>query len=231
MRKIIETKKLPTDPVFGALLNAVAGGEKLLRVRGLRGSAKSFFLSLIFNYFPKTLIHVSPTEKEALQAYQDLCFFLGEDQVYFYPPWDVLSTDMLAFQREVELQRMDVFCRLWIGAPMVIVCPLKAVIQKCVPKSAFASYVQEISIGAWIDRDNLIAKLIDGGYHRTTLVEQKGEFSVRGNIIDLFTPPMDRPVRMEFMGDELESIREFSPSSQRSTKELAEFFLSRSVKF
>jgi len=225
VRKIIEIKKLPMDPVFGALLNAVAGGEKQLRVRGLRGSAKSFFLSLLVHDFPKTLTVVSPTEKDALQVYQDLCFFLGEEHIYFYPPWDVLSTDMLAFQREVELQRIDILCRLWLGEPMVIVCPLKAVMQKIVSKSAFAAYVQEISIGAWIDRDELIAKLIDGGYHRTSLVEQKGEFSVRGNIVDLFTLPMDKPVRMEFMGDELESIREFSPASQRSTKELAEFLL------
>ncbi|MBN1665185.1 MAG: transcription-repair coupling factor [Deltaproteobacteria bacterium] len=225
MRKIIETKKLPTDPVFSALLAAVGGGEKLSRVTGLRGSAKALLFSVLFNHLPRTLVVVSPTEKEAREVYQDISFFLGDEPVFLYPPWDVLSTDMLAFQREAELQRIDIFCRLWLGMPLVIVVPVKALIQKVIPRDVFTGYVQEISIGAFIDRDDLILKLIEGGYNRTTLVEQKGEFSVRGNIIDLFVPPMEKPVRMELMGDELESIREFSPSSQRSTKERAEFML------
>lgn len=225
MRKIIEAKKLPADPVLSALIAAVVSGDRFSKVTGLRGSAKAFFLSVLFHHLPKTMAVISPTEKEALTIYQDLCFFLGEERVVFYPSWDILSTDMPAFQRETELQRIDIFCRLWRKEPIVLVLPMKAAIQKVIPGDAFADYVQEISIGALIDRDVFVLKLIEGGYNRTTLVVQKGEFSVRGNIIDVFVPPMEKPVRLELMGDELESIREFSPSSQRSTKELAEFML------
>ncbi|MBN1383089.1 MAG: transcription-repair coupling factor [Deltaproteobacteria bacterium] len=225
MRKILETNNLPKDPVLGPLLSAVDKGVKRLRVDGLTGSAKALLMAILFNHLSKTVVVVSPTEKEAQEIFRDLCFFLGEEPVFLYPPWSMLSTDMLSFEREEELQRIEPLCRLWLGKPFVFVLSEKALMQKVIPKGAFDDYVREISIGAYIDRDELVWELLAGGYHRTTLVEQKGEFSVRGNIIDLFVPTMEKPFRMEFVGDELESIREFSPSSQRSTKELAEFLL------
>lgn len=226
MRKIIETKKaVPRDPVFAGALDALAGGGRISMLNGLRGPAKALFLSILFRQAGKTIVVISPSEKDALSLHHDLSFYLGEDSVAFYPPWDVLSTDLMAFQREAEMQRMDLLCRLWSSETLVIVMPLKAALQKIIPKHAFDEYVRQISVGDFIDREAFAAKLLGGGYNRTVLVEQRGDFSIRGNIVDLFVPTMDKPLRLELMGDELESIREFSPASQRSTKELAEFTL------
>ncbi|MDI6776046.1 MAG: transcription-repair coupling factor [Syntrophales bacterium] len=223
MRKIIEKKYTISDPAFHALFDRISGGEKKIRVGGLQGAAKSLLLSILFRRIDKSLLVVTPTEREAKDTYQGISFFLGEDKVSLYPPWDTISLDLFTFQREVELRRMDVLYRLLLGEAAIVVAPLKALMQRVIPENVFESYLEFISVGDVIEREELVAKLFAGGYSRAPLVEGKGEFSLRGYVIDVFPPQAARPVRMEFMGDEVESIREFDTASQRSTGKLEEF--------
>ena len=226
MRKIINKEKNPDSHPFIALFDRIMRGEKKVTVSGFQGSAKSFLLSLISRRINKTLIILTPTEKEAKDIQQDITFFLdSENKALVYPSWDFFSTDMFTFQQDVELSRMEVLCRMLIGKPPVVVVPLKAMMQKVIPKNVLDAYIETISIGDVIDRDDLIQKLSAGGYSRVTLVDEKGQFSLRGHVIDVFPPISAQPVRMEFIGDELESIREFNPASQRSTSELIDFTL------
>ncbi len=214
-------------PAFDILTDRITHGEKECRISGLQGSAKSLLIATLFRRIKKTLIVVSPTEKEARNAFRDISFFLeGENgPAFIYPSWDILSTDIFAFQREVELSRMEILYRLQTRKRSVIILPLRALIQKVIPRTVFGNYVKTISIGDDIERDILVTKLLAGGYFRAALVEEKGQFSVRGHVMDIFPPAAARPFRMEFMGDEIESIREFDAVSQRSTGELADFML------
>ena len=225
MRKIVDVRKTPTDPVLRDLLERFARDEEPLRIGGLEGSARSFILSLLFRYLHRTFAVVVPTEKEAEACLRDMAFFLGADQAYLLPPWDLLTTDMFAFQRETELARLEVLHRLLYGGPAVVVIPVQALMQKVVPRDVIEEYVEWISVGDTRERDELARKLTEGGYGRVTLVEGRGEFSVRGNVVDIFPPSARRPLRLEFFGDELESIREFDEANQRSVGELAEFML------
>lgn len=223
VRKIVE--KIERHP-FITLFDRIKRGEKNLHVSGLHGSAKSFLLSLISRRINRTLIVITPTEKEARDLYQDISFFLGEEnKVTLYPQWDFSATDILAFQRDVELSRIEVLSRLLIEKLPVVIVPMKALMQKVIPRVVLEDYLEVISIGDTVDRDDLVLKLSAGGYHRATLVDEKGQFSLRGHVIDIYPPTALRPVRMEFIGDELESIREFDPASQRSTGELIDFTL------
>jgi len=204
----------------------VSRGEKKIRIGGLYGTAKSLLISIIFRRINnKPVVVVVPTEKEAKDTCQDISFFLGEDKVSLYPPWDTISVDLFTFQREVELLRVEVLYRLLAGEAAVVVAPLKALMQKVMSLNVFEGYLEFISVGSVIARDELLSKLFAGGYSRVPLVEEKGEFSLRGYVIDVFPPHTTRPIRMEFMGDEVESIREFDPSSQRSTGNLEEFII------
>jgi transcription-repair coupling factor (superfamily II helicase) len=133
---------------------------------------------------------------------------------------------MLAFQQDVELSRMEILCNFIMGNQAIVVVPLKALMQRVIPKKVLEAYIETISIGDTIDREHLVQKLSQGGYKRVTLVDEKGQFGLRGHVIDIFPPTALRPVRMEFIGDELESIREYDPASQRSTAELVDFKLS-----
>jgi transcription-repair coupling factor (superfamily II helicase) len=226
MRKIGEKKNFPGDPEFRSLFERIGQGETKIRVGGLKGSARALFLSLLFRKQRRTVIVVTPGEKDAETLSGDISFFLGADQVLLYPPWDIRSADVLAFQRDVYLARTDVLYRLMTGRAAVVVLSLEALIQKVVSRAVFADYVATISVGDTLERDGFVEKLLAGGFSRASLVEGKGEFAVRGHIIDIFPPAEEMPLRMEFVGDELESIRRFDPASQRSTVELAEFVLS-----
>ena len=226
MRKIVEKETKLYRTAFNNVFDGINRGEKKIRISGLQGSAKSFLISLISRRLQRSLIVIAPTEKEARHIRQDLSLFLnGESQALLYPPWDFFSADMFSFQREVELARMEVLYDLLRGKKAVIVLPLKAIMQKVIPPKVFENYTEKITIGDIMDRNILVHKLSAGGYQRVTLVDEKGQFSVRGHIVDVFPPAVNYPFRMEFIGDELESIREFDPLSQRSTGELIEFTL------
>jgi len=102
--------------------------------------------------------------------------------------------------------------------------------QKVMPVDAFGQTMQIISAGDTINRDEFGARLISQGYSRESLVEEKGEFSIRGNIIDIFPPTEKNPLRLEMLGDEIESVRTFNPSSQRSIGTSSAFVLRRRAK-
>jgi len=225
VRKIIEIKNNPGDPALRELLERVGRGEERIAVGGLEGAARAFVIALLFRHLHRPLIVIAPTEKDAEACVRDLSLFLGEDQAFLLPPWDLLTTDMFAFQRETELARLEIFHRLAYGGPAVVVIPIRALMQKVIPREILEGYVGLVSVGDSRERDAFVRSLTEGGYGRVTLVEGKGEFSVRGNVIDLFPPPADHPYRLEFFGDELESIRSFDEATQRSLNELAEFRL------
>ncbi|MFH1912048.1 MAG: transcription-repair coupling factor [Pseudomonadota bacterium] len=225
MRKIVEIRKNPGDPALRELLERFSRGEERIAVGGLEGAARAFLIALLFRHLRRPLIVIGPTEKEAAASFRDISFFLGDEQIFLLPPWDLLTTDMFAFQREAELSRLEVLHRLAYGEPAVVVIPARALMQKVIPREVLEGYSEWISVGDTRERDELVRKLSEGGYSRVTLVEGRGEFSVRGNVIDLFPPMVRHPFRLEFFGDELESIRAFDEASQRSITELAEFML------
>ncbi len=227
MRKIINKEKTLGSHLLTSLFDRIKRGEKKMTVSGLQGSAQSFLLSLISRQVDRTMIVIAPTEREARAIHQDISFFLDHgNEAFLYPPWDLSSTDMLAFQQDVELSRMEILCNLIVGKQAIVVVPLKALMQRVIPKKVLETYIETISIGDTIDREHFVQKLSQGGYKRVTLVDEKGQFGLRGHVIDIFPPTALLPVRMEFIGDELESIREYDPASQRSTAELVDFKLS-----
>jgi transcription-repair coupling factor (superfamily II helicase) len=229
VRKIVDIRKHYTDPAFQEVISRIGGTSPFARdplcIQGLRGSARAFFLSRLFLETGRPLVVLTPTEREARAMEQDIALFLGSDQVSLYPAWDVVSTDLLTFQRDVEMVRMGVLYRLLSGRPEIVVLPLKALMQKVMPRTAFEDYIRTIAIGDMLERDALVEKLVMGGYRRETLVEETGEFGVRGHVVDIFPPTSTTPFRLEFFGDELESIRRFDPVSQRSIDEVVDFVL------
>ena len=106
-----------------------------------------------------------------------------------------------------------------------MVAPVEAAIQRILPRKQLAKFAEIIMEDEEIDRDGLVIKLLEGGYHRTVLVEEPGDLSIRGGIIDLFPPGFDHPVRIELFGEMVESIRRFSAATQRSQETLAELII------
>ncbi|HOW56459.1 MAG TPA: hypothetical protein PKZ12_00540, partial [Smithellaceae bacterium] len=203
MRKII-TDSINTDiEPLRRLLKSIGQNEKTTEATGLTGAARSFLVALLYERAEKSLLVICPEEKEAAAFARDLTLFLGEEEVLYYPPLDFLAVDMFTLQKEEALARLEVLAALQITPRAVVVAPLAAVAQKVMPFSEFQNYLQIISTGDSLPREEFCRKLIAGGYKNVGLVEEKGEFSLRGSIIDVFSPAEKNPVRMELFGDEV----------------------------
>ncbi len=215
--------RFPEDPAAAELLERIDRGDKNIRAGGLRGSSRALLLSLIAETTNRPLVIVSPTPEQAKSCCRDLSRFSGKG-VNCCPPWEILSRDVFLLQKDVEAARIGPLLQLLRGETGATVLPLEALLQKIVPPALPSAYMRKVSIGDTVDRDEFARLLDQGGYTRRSLVEEAGEYAVRGNVVDIFTPG-GNPYRLVLIGDELESIREFDPVSQRSLKEFVDLEL------
>jgi transcription-repair coupling factor (superfamily II helicase) len=221
------TRKNPEDmESFRLLLKQIDDGMMRIAVQGLAGAARSFLISLLYKKRQRPVLVVCPEEKEAVAFARDLSLFLGEEHVFHYPALDFLTIDMFALQRDEELSRLEVLANLQIQHKIIVVASANALMQKVMPVAEFSKHLRIIAPGDTINRDEFAAQLVAQCYKRESLVQEKGEFSIRGNIIDIFPPTEKNPLRLEMLGDEIESIRTFNTSSQRSIGPLPAFVLS-----
>ena len=225
MRKIVAGKTIEVAEPLQNLLGQINQTEKNINVGGLIGAARPFLTALLANSLERTILVVCPEEKEAVAFAGDLSLFLGEVSVLYYPPLDFLSVDMFVLQRQEALARLEVFSRLQKNAGMIIVTCAGALMQKVMPAAEFHQNLRTISLGDTLDIECFGNHLIAGGYKRVSLVQERGEFSIRGNLFDLFPPADKKPLRLELSGDEVESIRVFDCISQRSVGSIASFIV------
>lgn len=216
MRKIIIKKDKKDIEPLNNLISQISRGDANINVSGLKGSARSLLASFLVERLDMPILVVCPEEKEAASFARDLSLFLGEKAVFYYPSLDFLTVDMFALQKDEELMRLEVMSHLQVNNRIIVVASLMALMQKIMPVTEFSQYLQIISAGDTFNRDHFCARLVEQGYIRQSLVEEKGEFSIRGNIIDVFPPAEENPLRLEMNGDEIESIRVFDTTSQRS---------------
>ncbi|MEE9910532.1 MAG: transcription-repair coupling factor [Deltaproteobacteria bacterium] len=225
MRKIIDKKIIRDAPPVRDLFDLMDRATPVIDVHGLVGSARPLLAGLLFDRLAGPITVICPTPREAAAFARDLALFLGEGAVLYYPPLDFLSIDMFALQREEELARLDVLTRLQVDSRKIVVTCLAALMQKVMPFTEFQQYLKIISTGDTLLMEEFPAGLQAGGYQRVSLVENPGEFSLRGNILDIFPPTEPEALRLEMIGDDIESIRRFDCSSQRSGQAVDAFVL------
>ncbi|HQM44865.1 MAG TPA: transcription-repair coupling factor [Smithellaceae bacterium] len=225
MRKIIDQKRISDVPPVRELLEQIEKNTPVIDVSGLVGAARPWLPALIFERLEAPLAVICPTAREAAAFANDLAFFLGENNILYYPPLDFLSIDMFALQREEELERLNVLTRLQTDSRFIVVTCLAACQQRIMPVAEFQQYLKIVSTSDLLLMDEFPASLLAGGYRRVSLVENSGEFSLRGNILDIFPPTEPGPLRIEMTDDEIESIRRFDCLSQRSGQTVDAFIL------
>ncbi|MCP4021065.1 MAG: transcription-repair coupling factor [Desulfobacteraceae bacterium] len=190
------------------------------------GSHKAFVTSQIFNTGKTGMVAVLPNAKKAKAFFDELSFFMPEQkqQILFFPGYNILPFKSLSYHKETSSRRLAVLARIINNRAdkLFIVTYIEPLLQKMIPVSELNQFAELVINNEEIDRDQLILKLEAGGYTRTSLVEDPGEYAVRGGILDVFSPGESKPVRIEFFGDLVESLRSFSPISQRRSAELSE---------
>jgi transcription-repair coupling factor (superfamily II helicase) len=167
----------------------------------------------------RPVLLVTSTYREAEDLTAAVSALLGEDQVAYYPAWETLPHERLSPRSDTVGRRLAVLRRLAGNAeepgPRVIVAPVRSVLQPQVKGLADLAPVR-LRVGEDYDLDQLAADLVGAAYIRVDLVERRGEFAVRGGIVDVFPPTEEHPVRIDFFGDEIEEIRYFTVADQRS---------------
>ena len=186
-------------------------------------SARAHMVSRLFDASSNSLVVVLPDQKKAEGFIRDLEFFMpGEGQILFFPGYHILPFKNLSYHKETSTSRLAVLSRISEAGKCLVVTYVDTLLQRLIPRQVLANACELVMANEEIDRDDLVASLEAGGYNRATLVEDPGEYAVRGGIMDVFSPGQDMPVRIEFFGDLVESIRTFSPFTQRGVKELSE---------
>lgn len=209
------------------LWSALAGGARVVPAHGLTQWSLAYALSRMLPRLNRTLLLVTPTPRDSWQAQQSLSFFLGLPEQWLGDPLECRLWHFPAAQRrlpsesvvslQVQAQRLAALYAAAAGnKAKIIVAPAEAVVEKVIPRRHCLDATRYLVVGERIDRQELVSHLVAGGYYQTQLVEEAGDFSVRGDIIDIFTPLYCQPLRLEFFDDSLESIRFFNPSTQRS---------------
>ncbi|MDX1387322.1 MAG: CarD family transcriptional regulator, partial [bacterium] len=194
---------------------------------GLQGSALSYALAQVYAQCRRPLLLIVPTHKEALSLGEELGFFLGQEKdVHIFPPLGILPYYGLSPNVDVVAHRMAFLEQMrhrkepWIG-----ILSLSSLMRRLPDPALWDRHSEYLVVGEEVDRESLLKNLINAGYLNAPIVEDPGTFSRRGGILDLYSPQGPNPVRLEFFGDQLESMRTFDPESQRSLGEVEEIMI------
>ena len=208
------------------------------QLEGATGPARAAVMAELRRELQRPLLIVCPEEDEAQALCQDLNFFLGvqdsePDFLLDRPVATLLPEEISPYDRrkympsrtrQAEVQGV-LYALTQPFRPAITVTSTFALLRRTVPRSLLVGQTEYLLRGAEIDRDAVIAKLVAGGYANSPVVDEVGSFSARGGIVDAFSPLYRWPLRLEFLGDTLESIRMFDPSSQKFLKSLEEGYL------
>ncbi|WP_372734965.1 transcription-repair coupling factor [Nocardioides sp.] len=170
----------------------------------------------------RSVLAVTATSREAEDLVDQLGSLLDPDMVAYYPSWETLPHERLSPRSDTVGQRLAVLRRLshpgtnpTNGPLRVVVAPVRSVLQPQVKGLGDLDPV-ELAPGDTAPLEDVVSRLADAAYSRVDLVEKRGEFAVRGGIVDVFPPTEEHPLRVEFWGDEVEEIRSFSVADQRT---------------
>ncbi|MGA8671438.1 MAG: transcription-repair coupling factor [Terracidiphilus sp.] len=198
------------------------------RVSGLTATARSLYVPLFARAARQPVILIVADNKAAealeptLRAGCELTGAIDPNRVVRFPAHDVLPFENLSPHPDVQEQRAAALWKLATGAVSILIAPAEAAALKLFDRDYYASLAVTLRRGEEVDVEVLTAHLASVGYTRMDLVEMPGQFTRRGGILDVYSPESDRPVRIEFFGDEIETIRKFDPETQRSQAGLDE---------
>ena len=203
---------------------------RTLTLTGLRGASPAWLAAQVAEEHPCCII--VPDEHLVPIFEQDLSLFTKE-QVLVYPGHEIPPYTPLSPDQRIAATRLSTLYRLKTSAGRIMVTSIEALLRRIMPETVLTRVPEYLMAGEDCDQDDLLTNLQFLGYDKVALTQSVGDYSVRGGIIDIFPPPFalesglihDGPIRLDFFGDTIESLRAFDPFTQRSTGELSEVTL------
>ncbi len=189
---------------------------------GLKPGATALLAAQTCARLRRPVLLVTASEAFAGQLAQDLALF-STAPVHYYPGYEIPPYSPLSPDPQTTAQRLAVLYRITTATtPYLMVASCEALLRKVLPDNKLTGLAELVISGEEVDQEALCRRLIEAGYEAMSLVQNAGEFSRRGGIMDIFPPGFDYPVRLDFFGDTVEAMRLFDPISQRSIQEITE---------
>lgn len=182
---------------------------------------KAHFISSVLKKSGKRAIIICPTDMESGRMCDDLRFFMGSEAVSF-PSKDYMYYNADSASKQSMFDRTAVLEKIRSGAASAVTVGISSLLQFTLPRDIFEKNRIEFSLGKIFDLEMLSKQLVLMGYKRVDTVEGTGQFSLRGGIIDIFSPNYEEPVRVEFFDDETDSVRFFDVYTQTTVEKVTE---------
>jgi len=199
---------------------AISSDGNLYKHKVFQGSAYALYLMDQFQNQKDSLCVVFDSEEEARNLSQDLRLFLPKEKVLYFPAYDRLESELLPPNALTVFERMNCLKTLLESrGKSILISTAEAIEQSTLPFERLKELRHSLKVDRDYDLERLKTSLVKLGYSRDEMVASRGEFASRGNILDVFPSTEDRPFRLEFFGDTLESVRSFDQYSQRSLEE------------
>ncbi len=211
------TQILVESPALAAVRDGCHAGAMRQWVSGVRGTGKSLVAAALTRARgARVQLILTPSLERAETLLADLNTMLGDAPLALMPSLEALLYEETSPDYQLVRDRISTLARLAAGDSLVLIATPDAALHRTLPPDALRAAVRTLAAGDRIDPGDLAAWLVYAGYARVALVEQPGQFSLRGDILDIFPATESEPVRLEFFGDDIESVRPFSPVTQRS---------------
>ncbi len=218
-------------PAFSRVASRLKEGTGRISVSGLTPTAKALLLVLLQKTSERPLIFVVPDNRAAedllpvLQGFAELTGSADPESIVTLPTRDVLPFQNLSPHPDIQEERASALWKIATGAVALVIAPIAATTIRLASTEYYTDLARTLRRGETFDTEPLLEHLNTVGYAATDVVEMPGQYALRGGILDVYSPEADRPVRIEFFGDEVESIRKFDPATQRSSSPVDEALL------
>lgn len=199
-----------------------AGKRPRMAVRGLTGSARSYLISWLQRQVGKSVLYVVPHGEHFESARDDIEYFRGRGATLAFPEPDTLPYDPSSPHPSITAERLETLGRLAAGESGVVVATVRGVLQRVPRPAKLARSILPLRTGEEVDPGALLERLVFMGYERFPEVEAVGHFARRGGILDIYPVGQSDPLRVEFDGDTIASLRRFDAGTQRSLEKCTE---------
>ncbi|MEE1215381.1 MAG: CarD family transcriptional regulator, partial [Bacteroidaceae bacterium] len=222
--ELLEVYKL--HPQLKALNKCLSRGEKYLQMNGLQGSSMPILFSTLQKHYPdatdKPYVFIMDDEEEAGYLYHDFVQILGDEQVLFFP--SSFKRAVKYGQRDAgnEIMRTEVLSRIGGSGQLFIITSPSALSEMVVTSEKLGEQTISLSEGERVDAMFMQETLLSLGFNRVDYVYEPGQFAVRGSILDVYSFSCEFPYRIDFFGDDVDSIRTFDVNTQLSEKRLSQ---------
>ena len=208
-------------PEYRALTAAVDNGGCPVAFSGLSAVHRAHFAAGLHQELERPVVVVCADEGEAQRMEQDLAALAGE-KVTMLSAREFTFHNAAVVSRQYEHRRLSVLRALAAGECPLLVCTVEAILQRTIPKTLLTQAAQVLRMGERHDLNEVADTLAAAGYTRCQQVEGVGQFALRGGILDFFSPAHQKPVRVEFFGDEIDAMGLFDPDTQRRIENISQ---------